>query len=80
MTTTYYYQTETMTIAYQTPEDIIPFLIQRPELVPSYINTMERLARTMHAWGDYRGMREIYNILVDVLIGVKKAQGENILE
>jgi hypothetical protein len=80
MTTTYYYQTETMTIAYQTPEDIIPFLIQHPERISGYINTMERLARTMHAWGDYRGMREIYNILVDVLIGVKKAQGENILE
>ena len=62
-------------ISYNTVDEIADWLTARPEHVTGYRDTMFGLAANFHAWGDYVGMRETLNFIVDVLIAVDERTG-----
>ncbi len=64
-------------ISYSTVEEIAQFLYRRSNAVlVSYGGSMISLASVHCTWGDFRGMRETLNFLVDVRIRVAELRGE----
>lgn len=53
---------------YETAEEVAAILVEHPDWLASYKETMYALAANFEAWHDYKGMRETLNILVDVLV------------
>lgn len=74
-----FYRLGNIGISYNTVEEIAKFLTTAP--VPEiatyeYSEGMIQLANVHAAWGDYKGMRENLNFLVDVRIRVAELRGE----
>lgn len=59
-------------IAYDTAYEIAAFLYRRQHLIQDYRLTAYGLAETCAAWGDWKGMRESLNFLVDVMEAIKQ--------
>lgn len=68
-------------LEYDTADEMAAWLqSQPPHRSGDYIKSMERFAYTHATAGDYRGMRGVYNMLVDVLIALAKLEGRRYLE
>lgn len=65
---------------YDTADEMAAFLHAHPEEIAPYTASAYRLADGMGAWGDYRGMRGVLNMLVDVRVALAKLRGEKHLE
>lgn len=77
-TTTYqarFFQTEDHGITYGTLEEVVWFLYNLPHLVQDYNDAMMRLANVHGNWGDFKGMRDTLNFLVDVRVSLVRLQG-----
>jgi hypothetical protein len=66
-------------ITYGTVEEIVWFLFGAPELIQNYNDCMISLANVHGNWGDFRGMRETLNFLVDVRVSLARLRGEKYL-
>lgn len=53
---------------YETAQEVAAILMEHPDWLPSYKETMYALAANFEAWHDYKGMKETLNMLVDVLV------------
>lgn len=69
--TTRYFRAGEIGLAYETVDGIAAFLRANPQHIEVYQASMVDLARAHQAWGDYQGMREEFNFLVDVLMQVE---------
>lgn len=72
-----FFSTEDHGITYGTVEEIVWFLYNLPHLIQDYNDGMISLANVHGSWGDFLGMRETLNFLVDVRISLARLRGEN---
>lgn len=73
----YWYDSGNASIAYNTIEEIATFLLAHTEIgIYEYSESMIKLANVHAAWGDYKGMRETFNFLVDVRIRLAELREE----
>jgi hypothetical protein len=71
-----FYQTENVSIAYDTVEEISQWLVQRPQHIAGFQESMLGLAVGCSQWGAFRTMRDTLNFLVDVRIRVAELREE----
>lgn len=67
-------------ISYDTPDEMAAWLLEHPQEAPAYRQSAYDLANMFGDAGDYRGMRELLNFMVDVFIALAKLRGEKYLE
>jgi hypothetical protein len=63
-------------ITYTNVLEIARFIYDMPHRIQDYTDSMVSLANVHAAWGDYKGMRETLNFLVDVRVTVAELRGE----
>jgi hypothetical protein len=77
---TRFYSTGDEGITYNTVEEIADFIYDRPHKIEEYSESMICLANVHAAWGDFRGMREVLNFMVDARIRVAELRRESHLK
>lgn len=75
----YFYRHGVESISYNNVLEISLFLTKHPGAIQAYTVAMTDLANVHAACGDYRGMRETLNFLVDVRVQVAELRGEKYL-
>jgi hypothetical protein len=75
-----FYSTGDEGIVYNTVEEIADFIYDMPHKVEEYSESMVSLANVHAAWGDFRGMRETLNFMVDVRVRVAELRGQSHLK
>lgn len=66
-------------ITYSTVDEIAWFIYPSKTAIQEYSESMIALANVHAAWGDFKGMRDNLNFLVDVRIKIAELLGENYL-
>lgn len=72
-----YFRSGHSTICYNSVHEIALFLWALPECLPDYTESMYSLAAVHAAWGDFAGMRETLNYLVDVRIRIAELRDQD---
>lgn len=67
-------------ITYDTQDEMAAWLLEHPQEAPAYRQSAYDLANMFGNEGDYRGMRELLNFMVDVFVALAKLKGDKYLD
>jgi len=79
MPTSWFFRLGDEGIHYRTAAEVVEFLRARPQAVADYRESMLAAMRVSLSWGDYKGARETFTMLCDVLQTLDTLAGRNIL-
>lgn len=76
----HFYHGDGIGITYNTPGEAAAWLFAHTAHIDGFTQSMFNLAAVFGHWGDFKGMRETLNLLVDVLAELATLKGEDILK
>jgi len=76
----YFYQANGFGFMYDTAAEAATALLERPDEISGYIDTMYSLSKQFASWSDFKSMRTALNLTVDVLVEIEKQRRREILK